>query len=312
MYKVAHCGINKLPQISNKSLILIFFWFFVLQSNLTALASDTSDQCQIEKDSCIEIGEWNFGVSFGLGGRSNPLVDGSDIPFIVLPSFSYYGENFFINNLDVGYTLHETNRSSFSLISTPSYDRVFFERWALNNIIIEQFGAGTSLPPDLGGEGSSDSNEVSSAILEDKDISWLAGFEYYYQHGNSQYQISVLSDITDVHGGTEVRAAWAQKLSQEWSTTLGFTWKDSDLTDYYYGVNQQNTTETDIYYKASSSVNPFIRISWLQSLEQDANAQDSRWRFSLELQQLANSISESPVVTEELVVSVFFGKQFQF
>ena len=238
---------QKLPRTATKTIISIFTLFFGIQSGWLVSAEEIDARCQAEDNNCTEIGEWSFGVSFGIGGRTNPLVDGSDIPFLILPSFSYYGENFFINNLDIGYTFHENSHSSFNLITTPSYDRVFFERWALNNIVYEQFSSDSILPPDLPGEDVTTGAGISSAILKDKKISWLAGFEYIYQNENSQFQISLLSDISDVHGGTEVRAAWAQALSTQWSTTLGFTWKDSDLTDYYYGVNQQNTTETEIF-----------------------------------------------------------------
>src|SRR3984957_11154517 len=94
------------------------------------------DDCKGPSDDCVAIGRWNFSVALGAGVRTNPLVNGKDIPLVLIPEFSYYGKRFFIDNLDLGFTLAETAANTFNLIATPGYDRVYFYRSDLQNFFI--------------------------------------------------------------------------------------------------------------------------------------------------------------------------------
>ena len=91
-------------------------------------AAGDEDDCKGPTDDCVAIGRWNFSVALGAGVRTNPLVNGKDIPLVVIPQFSYYGKRFFIDNLDIGFTLAERGAHTFNLIATPGYDRVYFYR----------------------------------------------------------------------------------------------------------------------------------------------------------------------------------------
>ncbi|MGP1609689.1 MAG: MipA/OmpV family protein, partial [Burkholderiales bacterium] len=84
------------------------------------------DQCEPD---CVAVGDWRVSVGLGAGMRSNPLHQGEDIPLIVLPEVSYYGERFFLDNLEMGFTLFENRRHQFNLLLTPGYDQMYFNRW---------------------------------------------------------------------------------------------------------------------------------------------------------------------------------------
>lgn len=75
------------------------------------------------------MGDWRVSVGLGAGMRSNPLHQGEDIPLIVLPEVSYYGERFFLENLEMGFTLFEDRRHQLNLLLTPGYDQMYFNRW---------------------------------------------------------------------------------------------------------------------------------------------------------------------------------------
>lgn len=77
----------------------------------------------------MEVGDWRVNVGLGLGMRSNPLHGGEDIPLVLLPEVSYYGERFFLKNLEMGFTLFEDDRHQFSMLATPGYDQMYFNRW---------------------------------------------------------------------------------------------------------------------------------------------------------------------------------------
>jgi outer membrane protein len=99
-------------------------------------AAGSEDDCAGPAADCAAIGRWNFSVALGTGVRTNPLVNGKDIPLVVIPQFSYYGRRFFIDNLDFGFTLAERGANAFNLIATPGYDRVYFYRTDLQNFFV--------------------------------------------------------------------------------------------------------------------------------------------------------------------------------
>jgi outer membrane scaffolding protein for murein synthesis (MipA/OmpV family) len=84
------------------------------------------DSCEPD---CVAVGDWRVSVGLGAGVRSNPLHQGEDIPLVVLPEVSYYGERFFLDNLEMGFTLFEDRRHQFNLLLTPGYDQMYFNRW---------------------------------------------------------------------------------------------------------------------------------------------------------------------------------------
>ena len=265
-------------------------------------------------EDCAPIGEWQFGLSLGIGLRSNPLLDGDDIPLIVLPTVSYYGENFFINNLDMGYTIVDEKNWTVNLLTTPGLDNVFFERWDIGNFFVD-IGTNNSAGLDSGDANLGTTNqedrltEVSAFDLNTRKLSWLAGIETQYQTSSGDlWQLSVLQDISDVHQGKEIRFAWATPISNSnWNATLGFTWKDQKTTNYYFGLAEDEITDDRAAYTAKSSFNPFVRLSWRESIEND-----SPWRFSIEYQKLGDAINDSPILNEGHTISFFVGKQFDF
>ena len=273
----------------------------------------SDDDCDPTFEDCTAIGEWSFGVAVGLGLRSNPIRDGDDIPLIFLPSFSYYGERFFIDNLDVGYTIADSSNWMLNLLATPSYDRVFFERWDIGNFFIDFSGSSPTAaepPPNLG-SGFEDNEQVTDLIadeLKDRDFTLLGGLEFSVDLFGGQFQASYLQDLNNVHSGQEARLAFSSPVSSNgWQGTLGLTWKSKELTDYYYGLDPEEVVDDRALYQAGSSINPFLRINW----QQQGN-QESYWRLGLEYQKLDAEISDSPLVDKDYVLTFFVGKQFNF
>ena len=57
-----------------------------------AHAAGEKDDCKARSENCVTIGRWNFSIEIGAGIRTNPLVNGKDIPLVVIPQLSYYGQ----------------------------------------------------------------------------------------------------------------------------------------------------------------------------------------------------------------------------
>lgn len=104
------------------------FWQCCVLLVLLALTLDAAAQSSC-RENCVEVGDWRVNLGLGLGMRSNPLHGGEDNPLVLLPEVSYYGERFFLKNLEMGFTLFEDDRHQFSALITPGYDQMYFNRW---------------------------------------------------------------------------------------------------------------------------------------------------------------------------------------
>lgn len=234
-----------------------------------------------------------------MGQRSNPIATKSDIPLIVIPHVSYYGKRFFLENLDLGFTLHEGTRNTFSLIATPGYDRAFFFRSDLQNIFVP---GGITLP----GGGTSQGGAVTppegqTFDVSDRHATYLAGPEWTFGYNRFVTQFDALREVTGRHDGYELRGAVAATLFESKGSLVvgaGFTWKSEKLVRYYYGVEK--------LYEPGSALNPFIKAHYTLTLSE-------RWTFDTfaQYEDLGSGIAESPLVADNHVTTFFAGLVFR-
>ena len=266
-----------------------------------ALAADPQPCTEASTD-CAVVGRFEISASIGLGQRSNPVEGRSNIPLVVIPHISWYGKRFFLENLDVGYTLHDGETNTFNLIATPGYDRVFFYRNDFQNIFI----AGTG----ISGPGGTTFTSVGAAVppegrqfeVKDRHTTYLAGPEWSFTYGRVTGQLDALREVTGENDGYEVRAAIAAPLLALPADSLvagaGLTWKSSEIVRYYYGV--------DGLYEPGSALNPFVKLRYSHTLSE-------RWTINAfaHYERLAGAISKSPIITEDHVTTVFAGVVFR-
>jgi outer membrane scaffolding protein for murein synthesis (MipA/OmpV family) len=112
-------------------LLVIVLWCNLHWGYAWATQEDVCEDSRCEScvDDCVEVGSWQFSLGLGAGVRSNPLYQMDDTPWILLPEVSYYGERFFLRNLEMGFTLGENAHHQFNLLLAPSYDQMYFNRW---------------------------------------------------------------------------------------------------------------------------------------------------------------------------------------
>lgn len=122
---------------------------------LPAYASSSDAVCSKENSHCVTVGQWEFSVGIGLGGRTNPIAGNDDIPIFLMPTISYYGKRFFWQTDTIGYTLFESERTQFNIIGTIGYDQAYFNDWGVGNFAIEGGGG-------LGSGGGNSPSEVGS------------------------------------------------------------------------------------------------------------------------------------------------------
>jgi MipA family protein len=258
----------------------------------TARAQNT---CPAPGPDCAVVGKLNISVGVGLGGRTNPVRGKSDLLLPVIPHISYYGKRFFLENLELGYTLHEGKSQSLSVIAAPGYDRAFFFRGDLQNIFVTASGGGGSFltaDPNPSDEAATQEFRVSR-----RRTTYLVGPEWTFRHHQLVGQMNVLREATGEHQGYEVRAALsAPIIDTEGSLVVsaGLTWKSSKLVRYYYGV--------DGLYEPGSAFNPFLKLGYTLPLS-------DRWSFNAfaHYERLGSAIADSPIISDGGVVTAFAG-----
>jgi outer membrane protein len=278
------------PPFESRSIPAKIF-LFALLGGISAARAAGGDDCKEPTGDCAVVGRWNFSVALGAGVRTNPLVTGENIPLVVIPHLSYYGKRVFLDDLDLGVSLAETNTNALNLIASPSYDRVYFYRSDLQNLFITGLPDGSFARTDAGAPGA------MTFPARSRRVTYLAGPEWTFKYLGVSGQLDFLHEITGQDHGNEVRAALGIPLIESHgslSANLGITWKSAAIVNYYYG-------ESGIY-QGGAALDPFFKLGYTLPLSR-------KWRFNAfaDLERLGNSIAHSPIVEEHVVATVFVG-----
>lgn len=276
--------------------LTLFLVIFSLALNAGAMA----------QASVAEQDQWQVSLAVGAGVRTNPVMDNDNIPLIVIPQVSYQGEHFFIQNLDFGYTLFQNDEQQFNLLLTPSYDQVFFNEHDINNFVDESsFALATKNGPTV--------DQVSRAIdkrkLHPRRMAALAGLEYSQSLYGLDFQVQLLKEVTGYFDGNEARVALSKSINvgkNDIKLTLGANWQNAATLDYFYGLNAQEAPG-NVPYHPNTGITGLLRFDWNYQI-------DEHWglRFFTSYRHLSHSISDSPLVTENNVITAFAGGVYHF
>lgn len=259
---------------------------------------------------------WQLSLGIGAGVRTNPIEHASDIPLVLLPQLYYTKGHFFIDNLDMGLHLHESKKQQINLLITPSYDQIFFDRWNSGNFFVEQYNAfATTGEAALQSPETTDENRNDKVFvrqeyeLHDRDMTALGGIEYNLQLLQLNFQLQYLQDLLDKHNGHEIRFS----VGHEWQLNRhtinlsgGLVWQDQRTINYYYGVQPGEVAVQDIYQPGASS-SSMLRLDWSYRLTENWDM-----RFFSSYRHLDSEIRQSPIVTDDKILTLFFGGVYHF
>jgi MipA family protein len=256
--------------------------------------------CTAPSADCVAVGDLDLSLSFGYGTRTNPVTGRDDIPLFVIPQVSYYGKHFFLESLEPGVTLYESDANTLNLVATPGFDRVFFSRHDLQNVIVASTVAGGDVIENRDAPAAPSFGNQSFAVGE-RHTTYLAGPEWLFRWRDFIGQVNALYEVTGRHKGYEVHAAVSAPLIQTKHSLVvnaGWTWKSAEAVDYYYGV--------DNLYEPAAAFNPFIKLSYAVPLSE-------RWTLTafVHYEYLDDSIYDSPIVSDHEVITAFAGLKFK-
>lgn len=292
----------------------IRFLFFLLLHPI-AYAS-----CDASQDDCAPVSEWQFSLGLGVGAISNPLHDGKNIPLVIIPRISYYGERVFFENNTLGYSLYETQAITVSTITQLNSHSSFFKRWHPNNIFVDTFAF------NFAEQAPVQDDQIEDKLLSERDvrirpedvrhrrIAIDAGLQLnWFLSASNQLQVKWLHDVNDVYQGSNMQAAYLTKYMPAWLPdtlfhfTLGLNWLSAAHVNYYYGISDVDNVPSYSYYQAKSSVNPYVKFSARYRINSD-------WQLGLSYKKewLDKHIYRSPLVAEQVVETLFLGAVYAF
>ncbi|MEZ9198287.1 MipA/OmpV family protein [Shewanella sp. 10N.286.54.B9] len=276
----------------------------------TAHASNSSEGCDNNSD-CIEVGRWDIGIALGYGEKSNPLKDFDDIPLYAIPTIAYYGDQWFFDNGNIGYTLTEGENYTINLVGTFSTDRAFFYRWDPSNIFLLKGNSverATTRGPTI--MAASSEPEIDTSELANRNFTYLGGAEAFLYTRFGIVKASVAHDLFNVHNGTEAQLKWLYNIPLDsWNFEFAavLDWKSEQVVDYYYGIRASESPYWSEKYQAESALNQSIEFTGQYVLTEN-------WNLLLVARytDIADAIVDSPLVEKDYTTTYFVGAAYRF
>jgi MipA family protein len=239
---------------------------------------------------------WRLGVAVGYGLRTNPVLQSEDIPVLVDLDVAWFGDRFFFDNGDAGFTLADNSALTVSLVGRVNSDRVFFGKTDTRFVQVTAAGQALQTP--------------TLVEVPDRDYAVELGVEILADGRWGLLQLAAHRDVDGTHGGYEIFAdygfAWRR---QRWlvQPSVGFAYKSSNLNDYYWGVRPEEANAALPAYRAGSGTNLHAKVSVSYQINRQWAAAGAA-----EYEGLNAAASASPIANEDGVVGYFVGMSYRF
>lgn len=317
--------------------ILIFFSLFY------SLLSWGNSQESSEPDT-IER-KWDFGIGLGYGYSSNPFVGSDGIPTFISLDFSIYGEKFFFDNGEFGFTFIDKPNFGMNIISTFNSERIYYSY--LNELGLNANNSNNTLSvSETNPLSSIDANTIITPIpnpdpdivilpspappsasffppgdftvsfaLPKKDFSFNLGLELIYDHEIGSFNFQVSQDVIGTHSGNDARFIYSKGFQyNRWifAGEVGVHWKSDKIIDYYYGVDfsvdsEYNITELDVLYEGKSGTDSLVGLTANYRINNNLSLVGN-YKFNT----FSNSIFNSPLIDSKYKHNIFVGLFYRF
>lgn len=233
--------------------------------------------------SAVAADHAHMSLSIGYGQYESLTQSGQDQPFYLLPRWAWYQDDFYIENLDLGYNLYESPQFSVDLTTKQSYDALLFRGGKTKESLIRGLSfADVPIPW----------NEDLEELVQPRKrhFSYLAGVTVFYRQQTMQLSSGWHQDISGTHSGFEWNTEWTQtRLWQHFSLqgTVALRYLDADYSNYYFGLSLPEISYA--YQHQPGAV-------WLPSIRLESSYQlspNSRLQLSLKREWLSPHFEQS-------------------
>ncbi len=251
-------------------------------------------------------------AAIGIGLVTNPLNGGDNIPLVILPSIHYYGEKFFIENNQIGYSFYQSEQIVVSAVSQLNREKMFFNDWKPSHLFVQQFSESAGLEPSV--QEPSDEFVIDKSEVAKRKWAVDAGFQLnWFTNDSTNIEARLLHDINNVYHGLNGRLSVYKKLQfSHWHNTqftlgAGVNWQSKAQANYYYGLSEKDNVGLKHIYQARSGIQPFISFNLAHKI-------NNNWQFKLALkhERLDDNLTNSPLIEDDHISSAFIGVVYAF
>lgn len=274
-----------------------------------ALLSIAVSACEPPQE-CVEKDNWQLGVALGVGIKSNPLVDGDNIPLVVLPDIAWYGESAYFDNGELGYQWFADSSFSFETFAQIDTERAFFSFWHPANVFVPSSGFTSDVPESFPPSFDAQVSRLSIDDVAKRNWAVNGGMRLQILRQNYHWKFTWQADISQVHKGQKFGIHYTYRWSwQDWRLDISpsLIWKSENLIDYYYGIDERDNVASNQFYQGGAGWQPGILLSASKKINEHW-----LWLVRLDYQKLHSGMSNSPLVEEDNVHSMFVGVGYRF
>jgi outer membrane protein len=261
-------------------------------------------------ETCVEKSSWQLGIAIGVGLKTNPLVDGDDIPLVILPDVAWYAEKAYFDNGELGYQWLSQSKFAFETFLQIDRESAFFSFLHPANILIPTESSVSDSPAYPNEEIPNNHRNLSIDEIASRKWAINGGIRGHYFLSNSEWQLAFQQDISNVHKGQQIGLDYSHRwLWHDFRLGLriGTDWKSARLIDYYYGVSQRDTDLAELYFNGKSGWQTYISLSAQKPINENWS-----WLANIGYRWLPDSITSSPLVEQNNIRNVFLGVAYRF
>jgi outer membrane protein len=149
------------------------------------------------------------------------------------------------------------------------------------------------------------------AGMDDREFSIDGGLAAAYRNDRvGQFDLSVVTDLLDRSGGTEVELGYTALFRAAGFTfipNLALKWQDDELVDYYYGVRDDEALPGRPAYRGDAALVPELSVTAMRPLS-------PRWTLYARVGHawLPSEITDSPIVDDDARTTFAVGVGYGF
>ncbi|MFQ5469717.1 MAG: MipA/OmpV family protein [Gammaproteobacteria bacterium] len=244
---------------------------------ISALLMMSSAYAENKQSNLEQNGQWLAGA--GVLGRTQAQI-GVDSTTYLIPYIAYYGQSFFFEMNDFGYSMVDRQGYQLGLIGSLRFD----------------------------GYDSGDSPALQGMRPRDHAID--GGVRIVLSGSLGEAEVKGITDLTNTHDGSEISIAFSRPIifhKTMIKPSLAVRWKSKKLMNYYYGV------ATDEVRSGRAAYNPDASLSWVTELDvMHGLSKHLSVVVNLAYEQLGTEYTDSPIIEDDYVITMFGGLIYRF
>ncbi len=252
----------------------------------------------------VPVRDWGVDIGLGYAAIDNPLNKREALETYVVPQWYYYGKRFYIENLELGYTLLEEDFLLLDLVGYLNDDGVLFN---VDNKEISILDV-SNLIPNVGRPRPGEPIEFEKI---ERKFSYMAGLQLFLLTDYVDLKFVYAKDVSVGHDGKETLFSLRKSYQQgdfRFFWEAGLVLKSPELNNYYYGLRaeerglRRDTDVTDV-----SLTNYFVKLAGTYRISQRVTGV-----ISLHHTGMNEDLLISPLLRKDHYLSGFVGINVHF